>query len=292
MKFYRVYIELTNVCGLKCSFCPTKDRADTTMSLEFFETIVSQVKSYTKEVACHVVGDPLTLNNLNEYLDILDKHQLKAILTTSGYYTKKQTHNTLFHKAVKQINFSINSYNKNDSVITLNQYIKPILKVCKEKQNSAKEIFINLRVWNLNEYLSDSNFNKELFKILEKHFNLELNIEQHSLKSKDTIRLEYKTLLHFDNYFEWPSLDNKIYGDGTCQGLSSHIAILSNGVVVPCCLDSKADINLGNLKRETLKSILQSKKAQDMINGFKIGKCTQELCLKCSYKDRFNLERL
>jgi len=62
MKFHRVYIELTNICGLKCSFCPPKTLPTHTMTLEFFESIVVQLKPYTKELAFHIVGDPLALS--------------------------------------------------------------------------------------------------------------------------------------------------------------------------------------------------------------------------------------
>ncbi|HIQ46215.1 MAG TPA: radical SAM protein, partial [Sulfurovum sp.] len=109
MKFYRIYIELTNVCGLSCSFCPTKELPNKEMDLDFFESIIRQAKHYTKEIACHVVGDPLTQSNLHEYLDIIHSHGLKGILTTSGYFLKKHSYDTLFHPCVKQINISLNS---------------------------------------------------------------------------------------------------------------------------------------------------------------------------------------
>ena len=95
-------------------------------------------------------------------------------------------------------------------------------------------------------------------------------------------------LIHFDDYFEWPSLQNENYGDGKCQGLQSHIAILANGTVVPCCLDCDGIISLGDLHQTTLKDILSSKRVSSMIDGFKEGKATEELCQKCSYKERFN----
>ena len=79
MKFYRIYIELTNVCGLSCSFCPTKALPSKEMDLDFFESIIQQAKNYTNEIACHVVGDPLTLSNLHDYLDIIHKYGLKAM---------------------------------------------------------------------------------------------------------------------------------------------------------------------------------------------------------------------
>ncbi|WP_427927148.1 SPASM domain-containing protein, partial [Acinetobacter baumannii] len=38
--------------------------------------------------------------------------------------------------------------------------------------------------------------------------------------------------------FEWPELNGSYYNErGFCQGIRTHIAILSDGTVVPCCLD-------------------------------------------------------
>jgi len=284
MKFYRIYIELTNVCGLRCSFCPTKNLPNTTMSLPFFEEIVQQAESYTKEIACHVVGDPLTLSNLSSYLDIIHKYKMKAMLTTSGYFMKKHTFETLFHPAVKQINVSLNAFNKNDTRVSFEKYIEPILKLCHEKVAQKKELFINLRMWNLDEAMSEDSFNKEVFFNLEEHFGVKLEYKG----AKENIRLDNKVLLHFDNYFEWPSLKNREYGHGTCQGLSSHIGILANGDVVPCCLDSEAVMKLGNLRNNTLDNILHVKRARAIQDGFKDGFCSEEMCLKCSYKSRFN----
>jgi radical SAM protein with 4Fe4S-binding SPASM domain len=95
--------------------------------------------------------------------------------------------------------------------------------------------------------------------------------------------------MHFDNYFEWPSLNNKNYVDGTCQGLQSHIAILASGKVVPCCLDCDGIIELGDLHKESLESILSSERTVNMIEGFKENKAVEELCQKCSYKERFEI---
>ncbi|HIP50747.1 MAG TPA: radical SAM/SPASM domain-containing protein [Campylobacterales bacterium] len=288
MKFYRIYIELTNVCGLRCSFCPTKELPKTTMDLAFFETVVKEAKGFTREIACHVVGDPLTLPNLDKYLDIIHKYKMKAMLTTSGYFMKKHSYETLFHPAVKQINVSLNAFNKNDTSISFEQYMKPILNLCHEKVKQEKELFINLRMWNLDEIMSEESFNTELFDVLEKEFDVSLELNSLDPKEKKSIRLDNKVLLHFDNYFEWPSLKNKNYGHGTCQGLDSHIGVLANGDVIPCCLDNDAVMKLGNVKEQSLKEIVHGIRATDMREGFKVGHCSEEMCLKCSYKDRFN----
>ena len=289
MKFYRIYVELTNVCGLTCSFCPTKSLPSKEMDLDFFDNVMQQAKVYTKEIACHVVGDPLTQSNLGAYLDIIHKHGLKAMLTTSGYFLKKHSYDTLFHPCVKQINISLNSFNKNDTSITFEQYIKPILSLCDEKLAREEELFINLRVWNLDEMMSERTFNDTLFKRFSVGFDVNLDLDSIYEERPKSIRLASKVLIHFDNYFEWPSLKNENYGHGTCQGLQSHIAILANGTVVPCCLDCDGIVELGNLHKSALNEILGSKRAVNMLEGFKEGKATEELCQKCSYKDRFNV---
>jgi len=287
VQFYRIYIELTNVCGLSCSFCPTKALPSREMDLAFFESLIIQAKHYTKEIACHVVGDPLTQSNLHDYLDIIHKYGLKAMLTTSGYFLKKHSYDTLFHPCVKQINISLNSFNKNDTSLTFEQYITPVLSLCQAKLEREEELFINLRVWNLDEMMSERTFNEKLFSKLSKAFDTPLSLEEIYSQRPKNIRLASKILVHFDNYFEWPSLKNKNYGHGTCHGLSSHIAILASGKVVPCCLDCDGIIELGDLHVSSLQDILAAKRTVAMLDGFKEAKAVEELCQKCSYKDRF-----
>jgi radical SAM protein with 4Fe4S-binding SPASM domain len=258
------------------------------MDLNFFESIIRQASVYTKEIACHVVGDPLTQSNLGDYLDIIHKYRLKALLTTSGYFLKKHSYETLFHPCVKQINISLNSFNKNDTSLTFEQYIKPVLNLCRAKLDRQEELFINLRVWNLDEMMSERDFNETLFSKLSNEFNVTLDLDTIYREKPKSIRLENKILVHFDNYFEWPSLKNKNYGDGICQGLQSHIAILASGKVVPCCLDCDGIIELGDLHEVSLKKILSNRRTVNMLEGFKEGKAIEELCQKCSFKERFN----
>ena len=136
--------------------------------------------------------------------------------------------------------------------------------------------------------MSEKDFNQTIFNRVSSHFKLALDLEEIYRDKPKSIRLDYKVLLHFDNYFEWPSLNNRVYGDGTCQGLSSHIAILSSGVVVPCCLDGDGVMELGNLKNSSLDNILSSKRANSIRDGFKDKIAVEDLCKRCSYKDRFN----
>ncbi len=283
MKFNKVYIELTNICGLSCSFCPVKNLPSQTMSLVFFEDILVQLKPYTKEIVYHIFGDPLTLSNLESYLDLSYKHNFKVHITTTGYYLKNFDTSLFLHKAIKQINFSLNSFNKNEMNRTLEEYLKPMFELCKLKLEKKVHNFINFRLWNIDNQNSEKNFNNQVFKHLENFFNIDLS----NTNYKDSIRLENQIKLHFDKLFTWPNINSTHFSQGSCHGLKSHFGILSSGIVVPCCLDSEGKVNLGNLHNKSLNNILSSLKVQNIINGFKNNKAVEELCQKCQYKDKF-----
>lgn len=286
MKFHRAYIEITNICGLACSFCPPKEVLSQTMELPFFEQVLEELKPYTHEVALHVMGDPMVLSNLTAYLDCAHKHHFKVMITTSGFYLDETRRAALFHPAIRQVNISLNSFNKNSVARTFDDYMKPILELCDEKLDRETNFFINLRLWNLDEVQSETEFNIPLFGVLEKHFSVDSIVSQVK-GERQSIRLASKILLHFDRYFEWPSLSNPVYGDGYCHGLINQIAILVDGRVVPCCLDSEGIISLGNLHETNLGKILYAERSLKIQEDFAVGKCSEELCQKCSYKERF-----
>jgi MoaA/NifB/PqqE/SkfB family radical SAM enzyme len=288
-KFRKVHIEITNICNLKCTFCPPKIKPNGVMSLEDFDDINKQLKPYTKELAYHIVGDPLVLRNLNEYLDISLKHDLKVNITTTANKISSNDYNALMNKTIKQINFSINSYNANSHKKSLDEYLNPILDFVKYAQEKSHEYFINFRIWNLDESKSAREFNTQVFKKVNEYFNTDINIDDVYTQRPKNIRIAKKLFFNFDEYFNWPSLENDFVSDkGFCYGLDSHFGILTSGEVVPCCLDQNACINLGNTNTSQLKDILSSTRVKTIQDGFKVGKVVEELCQKCEYRTRFD----
>lgn len=253
------------------------------MSLDFFDKVCNQTKDVTKEIYLHIMGDPLVLSNIGEYLDIADKYNLKVNITTSGFYIESSKYDLLTHKAIKQLNISLNSFNANVTNKSFDEYISNILNFCKFKISSTNNIFVNLRLWNIDEQNSAGDYNTKIFSKIQEYFALDkLNTNE------ENIRLDNKVKLCFDEYFQWPSLGNDYFEpQGFCLGLSSQMGITCDGNVVPCCLDKDAIINLGNLHTQNLSDILNSQRAINIIQGFKNNSAVEELCQKCSYKKRF-----
>ena len=65
--------------------------------------------------------------------------------------------------------------------------------------------------------------------------------------------------------------------------MRDQFGILSDGTVVPCCLDSDGVIALGNVFSQPLQEILASHRAQQIANGFRARTAVEELCRRCPY---------
>ena len=62
---------------------------------------------------------------------------------------------------------------------------------------------------------------------------------------------------------------------------------LSDGTVVPCCLDHEGTLALGNLFRQELADMLAAPLARAMREGFERGERAAPLCRRCGYAERF-----
>ena len=284
-KMQKVYIELTSKCGLSCDFCPSASRLNSSMDLALFAKTNAEVKEFTNDIAYHVVGDPLLVSNLREYLDISHKNGLHVHITTAGYYLKPSHAEVLNHPAIKQINFSLNSYRGNSLPISLDEYLQKIAAFTLDFRALNAKAFINYRLWNKEADNSQLSYNDEVIRLMFKKLGAPL-LEQTQL---NRLRVISKVLFNFDSLFEWPSLEAAFVSEkGHCHGLSGQMAILSSGEVVPCCFDYEAVINLGNIKDTSLQEIINSDKSQNIIEGFKNGIITEELCKHCAYRTKFD----
>ena len=128
--FERIYIEISNICNLQCTFCPEVVRDKKVISVEEFRAHAIQAKPLAKQVCLHLMGEPLGHPQFAEIIKICDELELKIFLTTNGTLIKRHAETILNWKHLEQINFSVHSYFANTSRQTLEQYLTPILDFC------------------------------------------------------------------------------------------------------------------------------------------------------------------
>ena len=288
-KYKKVYIEITNVCNLQCDFCPETKRTAQFMSEEDFQKIASQIKLFTDYIYLHVKGEPLLHPKLGRLLDISFDNGLKVNITTNGTLIDKAADVLLAKPAVRQINFSLHSFDGNENNLSKDTYIDRIL--CFANRAIAESaIIISLRLWNLDGAILTEDQRKRNTAILQKieeNFNLPYQIRG-NLSQDKALKIGKRVYLNQDYEFKWPDLQEaEDTAPGTCYGLRQQLAILVDGTVIPCCLDGEGVIKLGNLHQESLAMIIQGTRAERIRQGFSRQLVVEELCRKCGFRKRF-----
>ena len=288
-KYKKVYIEITNVCNLKCDFCPETKRQAEFMSEDSFREILEQIKPFADYIYLHVKGEPLLHPDLGRFLDISYEKGFKVNITTNGTLIGKVADVLLEKSAVRQMNFSLHSFDGNQSELSKDAYLDDILTFTSRAIVESKMI-ISLRLWNLDETLlteDQRKRNADIIHRIEENFKLPYKIQGNLSKDK-ALKLGERLYLNQDYEFKWPDLqEEEDFSKGSCFGLRHQIGILVDGTVVPCCLDGEGIIKLGNLHQSNFADLIKGNRAEEIRVGFCNQNIVEELCRKCGYRKRF-----
>lgn len=290
-RFKKIYIEITNVCNLACDFCPETKRKPQFMSIETFDKILNQINPYTDYIYLHVKGEPLLHPKIDKLLDLSHEKGFKVNITTNGTLINEVKDKIIMKPALRQVNFSLHSFDGNEDSKNKNKYINDILSFVRDTIE-YNNIFISLRLWNLDED-NITNIKKkrniEILNIIEKEFNLPYKIEEKIIPGRG-IKIYDNIYINQDHEFQWPDLKvEEEDGKGFCYGLRNQVAILVDGTVVPCCLDGEGIINLGNINKTNFSEIIDSERSNNIIDGFSRREAVEELCKKCGYRKKFSI---
>jgi len=286
-KLKKVYIEITNVCNLNCHFCSKSDRKPEFMTVESFSDILDEIKPFTRYIYLHVKGEPLLHPYLDKILIISSSKGFKVNITTNGTLLKNVTSKLISSPSVRQINISLHSFGEQSDNRNKNNYLNDIVAFVKEAMEKTN-MYISLRLWNLDKESNNSNhYNGFILKTLEQELGLPFPTPETSKAGKST-KLSERLFLHFENEFTWPNVNDSFNNNqGFCLGLRDQVAILTDGSVVPCCLDGEGIINLGNIFKQPFSDIITNERSIGIYNGFSVSLAVEQLCQKCQYKERF-----
>lgn len=288
-KFNKVYVEITSSCNLSCYFCPPTKRAKQFIEVEEFKKVLDQIKPYTNYIYLHVKGEPLLHPKIDQLLDISAEKGFKVNITTNGTLLKNAKHKILKKKAIRQMNFSLHSFDGHPGSTNKLEYISSIVKFAKEAVESS-DMIVSLRLWNLdqdNVTNLEKSRNRKALEIIEKEFDLDYQIKEKVVPGSG-VKIAERIYINQDYEFKWPALhEEEDDGKGFCHALRNQAAILTNGTVVPCCLDGEGVIDLGNIYETPFSDIIESERANEIYNGFSRREAVEELCRKCGYRKRF-----
>ncbi|WP_068785865.1 radical SAM/SPASM domain-containing protein [Paenibacillus phocaensis] len=288
-KFKKFYIETTSICNLACSFCPPTHRQAQFIKVEDFRKILDEIKPHTDYIYFHVKGEPLLHPKIDQLLEISHEKGFKVNITTNGTLLPKMRHKLLGKPALRQMNFSLHSFDGHEGSTDREGYLRNVLSFVREAVASS-ELIVSFRLWNLtrdNETNLQRMRNRATLEIIEQEFNLDYRIEEKVVPGSG-VKLAERIYLNQDHEFEWPDLRApEDDGKGFCHALRNQAGILVDGTVIPCCLDGEGVINLGNVYQTPFSEIVEGERANRLYEGFSRREAVEELCRKCGYRKRF-----
>lgn len=274
--YAKVYVEITNICNMNCSFCHGHKRQSRRMSREEFAHILGQLEGQTQYIYYHLMGEPLTHPELPLFLRMAKDAGFKSIITTNGTLLKNRGEALLEDGLLHKINLSIHSFEGNDPA-AYEKYLSDVADFAEAAADSG--VIVVFRLWNKGY---DGGNNDVALSYLRSR------LVGDWLENARGIRIRDKLHLEFGERFGWPDKDAPVQGETVfCYGLKDHFGILCDGTVVPCCLDSDGVISLGNIFEAPIGDILSSPRADAMVKGFQCRRTTEALCRRCAYARRF-----
>lgn len=273
--YSKVYVEIGNVCNMNCSFCHGHSRAPRQMSMEEFELILDKLTEHTRFIYYHLMGEPLVHPQLPDFIRLAGAHGFKSVITTNGTLLWDRQEE-LLAAGIHKINISLHSFEDGSD----DDFIRYLCKIADFTKSAANAgTIVTFRFWNKG---CDNDKNDFALRILKEQIPGEWVDNTRGIRVRDKIFIETA------ERFQWPDSKANIQGNKFfCYGLKTQFGILADGTVVPCCLDSEGTINLGNIFKEDINTILQSERALAMGDGFQRGMATEDLCKRCGFAQRF-----
>ena len=275
-RFRKIYLEISNICNLKCAFCPGTKRSKSAMTEEEFRVILSKLRPWTDYLYFHLMGEPLCHPKLYTFLNLAHDAGFKVILTTNGTLLAQHADRLCSANGLHKVNVSLHAFEANDLAITFDEYLDGCFSFGKRAEG---KVLVSYRLWNNGG--ADAR-NDEILDALHRYFPGAWVDEGRGTRIGQRVYLEQ------GDKFDWPDLSAPVQSERVfCYGLRDQIGILCDGTVVPCCLDHEGDIALGNLFTQQLADILETPRAKAIYDGFSTGKAPEELCRRCGYATRF-----
>ncbi|MFX0134338.1 MAG: radical SAM/SPASM domain-containing protein, partial [Candidatus Hodarchaeota archaeon] len=266
----RVIIEPNNICNLRCIVCPYQKmtRKKETMPLDLFKKIVDQsIALGCKVIQLQQYNEPFTDKDIFKRISYIRSKGAEVYFYSNGTILDKTIRDKILEHPPNLIRFSIDGIEKKsyESIRVGANYEKVVSNVIK------------------------------LFKERNKHGLREPIIEVCSLLLDNT-RDQGQKYLNFwrnkcDNASVYPS-DSRLevsYSYIKYKKMKPYpcfnphnIVVLSNGKVCLCCVDYDGEVIFGDLNKQNLKDIINSKKVKEIYESHLKRKCNLEICKKCS----------
>ncbi|MGM0365719.1 MAG: radical SAM/SPASM domain-containing protein [Actinomycetota bacterium] len=278
----RVWVEVTNICNLKCPICPNKDipqEEKGLMDFSLYRNIIDQLGTKVNDIYLFHRGEPFLHPELADMIAYAKKSPATVRIHTNGTLLDKDNTDKIIKSGLDFISFSFDGYDSetyerhrvNSSFEATLDSILYFLK--RKKELGSRLPFTALQVI---EYGQNGNQKRQRQEFLQRFKNLPLN------------RFITRKPHNWGGLVDTGSQQKKNYLP--CTFLWYAMVILYNGDLLPCPQDFQSRLKLGNIRKDSIYNIFNGDKMQGLrqkIAGRDIGSISP--CASCDrlWRDTF-----
>lgn len=269
-----IYINtMGNVCTNKCYMCPlrTFDGKNTIMSNETFQKTILQLKDigFSGELHMYAQNEPFLDKHIFEKMEFAHKHLPNAGLAIISNFT------VLSDEKIKNI---INSPLKYFSCSIYALKSEPYKAIC--GRDNFKLSFTN-QVKFMKEYGKNPKISFALYLMNDKHNQDDIEFCKHFIFNIAPIRRAdfYETFALF-NSNHTPPKHNKGYIN---HCIYDRFQIMNDGDVSLCSIDAGSAMHIGNINKNSLKELQNSKQAREIRKRMLADKDKTAYCRWCEF---------
>lgn len=270
----KAYVEITNVCNLRCPFCHGTHRPPQFMQPADFRRIAGKLRPYTAYLYLHLLGEPLLHPRLEEILSICREADFKVTLVTNGTLLEAAEETLLNCGCLYKICYSLHAYEGNRLPVSPEDYLEPILQFA--EKSGAQGVINVFKLWNGG---GQNTLNERILGVLHDRFG-------EPAPAGTGLKLGEKRHIDLADRFTWPDLSEAETPPRFCMALRDQIGVLADGTAVPCCLDAEGTLALGNLLTDSMEDVLNAPLARKIKTGFSEGRAETDLCRRCDFAKR------
>ena len=212
--FKRMYLEITNVCNLRCAFCPGTQRPRRFMTPEEFRQLATRLRPYGTYLMLHVMGEPLLHPRLAELLDIAGELGFRVCLVTNGTLLPRQLPTLEGSPALHKLSVSLHSFEGNGRQDAAAPYLEGVWQAA--QRLSSRGVLCALRLWNGGGL---DRRNEEILSFLSEKLGRDVTaLPTDRLGNR---RLGEGLFLEPGERFDWPDPAAPDSGTEFCHGLRS-----------------------------------------------------------------------
>ena len=279
-------IEPCDICNLKCKECVSGlgviRRRRGRIKMDDYRRAVDEIAPYAMNLFLYFQGEPTLHNDFPEMVKYAHEKGIFTATSTNGHYLDEALSEKIALSGLDKMIVSLDGNNQETYAAyraggDFNQVVTGIRNLAEAKRRlNVKTPIIEVQtlVTKVNENNLDATRKVAMDAGADLHYFKTMQIE-----NPEDFEIFKTTIDRYSRYDSQNRLKNPV---GYCKRIIDSAVITIDMDVLPCCYDKDAQLKLGNLRDNSLREILRSRAAEDIISGIEYKRDSRpEICKNC-----------